>query len=35
MEETAKAIAALHPTVRPSGYLGRFVWPVLPESLVR
>jgi hypothetical protein len=24
MEETAKAIAALHPAVCPSGYLGRF-----------
>ena len=35
MEETAKVIAALHPAVRPRGYLVRFAWPTLPETLVR
>ncbi len=35
MEETAKAIAALHRTVRPGVYLGRFAWQALPEPLVR
>ena len=35
LEETAKAIAALHPAVRPRVYLGWFAWSALPETLVR
>jgi hypothetical protein len=35
MEETAKAIAALHPGVRSRGYLGGFAWSALSETLVR
>ena len=35
MEETAKAIAALHPAVTQMGHMGRFAWPTLPETLVR
>jgi hypothetical protein len=35
MEETAKAIAALHPAVHPRVQIGRFAWPPLPETLVR
>ncbi len=41
MEETAKAIAALHRAVRPGVYLGRFAWSALgraarlPKTLVR
>jgi hypothetical protein len=35
MEQTAKAIAALHPAVGARGHIGRFEWPALPETLVR
>ena len=35
MEETAKAIPALHRAVRPGLYLGRFAWSALPKTLVR
>ncbi len=35
MEETAKAIAALHPAVRQRGYLGRFARSALSKTLVR
>ena len=35
IEETAKAIAALHRTVRPGVYLGRFAWSALSKTLVR
>jgi hypothetical protein len=34
-EETAKAIAALHPAVRQRRYFGRFAWSALPKTLVR
>ena len=35
MEETGKAIVALHRAARLRGHIGRFAWPAPPETLVR